>query len=187
VRGDAAGANCWRRLPARNLQRLGRPLPDIPLLHFDLTQCLLPGRGVGVAVLLNVLEHIKDDKATIARVRRILRPGGSVIIEGPAGSHLYDSYGRGLMHFRRSDRVALEAKLRTAGLTPIERSHTGFTVFPAFWLTKKLSRLHGRNPDPRPQRRQSDQCASVLSQALMRLEVALRSRRSICPSGCVDW
>ena len=62
-----------------------------------------------------------------------------------------ESYDRGLMHFRRYDMLDLEAKLRAAGLTPTERSHLGFTVFPAFWLTKKLSRPRGRNADAGPQ------------------------------------
>ena len=163
------------------LQTLGRRLPDIPLLHFDLTQCPLPDECVDVVVLLNVLEHIEDDEAAIAQVRRILRDGGSAIIEVPAGSHLYDSYDRGLMHFRRYDMIDLEAKLRAAGLTPTEQSHLGFALFPAFWLTKKLSRLRGRNADPRPQRGvvtsiNLSKRAGILGHALMRLEAALRSR-----------
>ena len=163
------------------LESLGGRLHDIPLLHFDLTRCPLPDQCVDVVVLLNVLEHIADDAAAIAQVRRILRPGGSAIIEVPAGSRLYDSYDRGLMHFRRYDMVCLEAKLRAAGLTPAERSHLGFMLFPAFWLTKKLSRLRGRDADPRPQDGVVNSInlskrAGVLGHGLMRLEAALRSR-----------
>jgi len=114
-------------------------------------------------------------------VHRILRRGGSAIIEVPAGSDLYDSYDRGLMHFRRYDMVDLQAKLRAAGLTPTERSHLGFTIFPAFWLTKKFSRLRGRNTDPGPQGGVVNSInlskrAGILGQGLMRLEAALRSR-----------
>jgi ubiquinone/menaquinone biosynthesis C-methylase UbiE len=163
------------------LQKLGRRLRDIPLLHFDLTQCPLPDQCVDVVVLLNVLEHIEDDEAAIAQVHRILRHGGSAVIEVPAGSHLYDSYDRGLMHFRRYDMVDLEAKLRTAGLAITERSHLGFTLFPAFWLTKKLSRRRGRNADPRPEGRvvgaiSMSKRAGVLGHALMQLEAVLRSQ-----------
>jgi len=163
------------------LQRLGRRLPDIPLLHFDLTQCPLPDQCVDVVVLLNVLEHIEDDAAAIAQVYRILRQGGSAIIEVPAGSHLYDSYDRGLLHFRRYDMVDLEAKLRAAGLTPTERSHLGFTLFPAFWLTKKLSRLRAANAAAPPEGGVVNSInlskrAGVLGHALMRLEAALRAR-----------
>jgi SAM-dependent methyltransferase len=163
------------------LQKLGQRLHDIPLLHFDLTQCPLPDQCVDVVVLLNVLEHIEDDGAAIAQVHRILRRGGSAIIEVPAGSDLYDSYDRGLLHFRRYDMVDLEAKLHAAGLTPTERSHLGFALFPAFWLTKKLSRLRGRNADPGPQGGVVNSInlskrAGILGRSLMRLEAALRSR-----------
>jgi SAM-dependent methyltransferase len=163
------------------LHRLGRRLPDIPLLHFDLTQCPLPDQCIDVVVLLNVLEHIEDDAAAVAQVCRILRQGGSAIIEVPAGSHLYDSYDRGLMHFRRYDMIDLEAKLRAAGLTPTRRSHLGFTLFPAFWLTKKLSRLRGTNAIAPPQRDvvnaiNLSKRAGILGHGLMRFEAALRSR-----------
>jgi ubiquinone/menaquinone biosynthesis C-methylase UbiE len=76
------------------LQKLDQRLYDIPLLHFDLTQCPLPEQSVDVVVLLNVLEHIEDDRAAIAQVH-------SVIIEVPTGTDLHDCYDRGLMHFRR--------------------------------------------------------------------------------------
>lgn len=163
------------------LHRLGHRLPDIPLLHFDLTQCPLPDECIDVLVLLNVLEHIEDDAAALAQVRRILRQGGSAIIEVPAGSHLYDSYDRDLMHFRRYDMIDLDAKLRAAGLTPTERSHLGFMLFPAFWLTKKLSRLRGANATAPPQRGVVNSInlskrAGILGHGLMRLEAALRSR-----------
>ena len=163
------------------LHKLGHRLPDIPLLHFDLTQCPLPDQCIDVVVLLNVLEHIEDDAAAIAQVRRILRQGGSAIIEVPAGSHLYDSYDRGLLHFRRYDMIDLDAKLRAAGLTPTERSHLGFMLFPAFWLTKKLSRLRGANATAPPQRGVVNSInlskrAGILGHGLMRLEAALRSR-----------
>jgi hypothetical protein len=86
------------------LQKLGQRLYDIPLLHFDLTQCPLPDQSVDVVVLLNVLEHIEDDGAAIAQVHRILRRGG------PSSRCRPDlistiSYDRGLIHFRRYDMV----------------------------------------------------------------------------------
>lgn len=164
------------------LQKLGQRLRDVPLLHFDLTQCPLRDRSVDVVVLLNVLEHIEDDETAIAHVHRILRPGGSAIIEVPAGSELYDSYDRGLMHFRRYDMADLEAKLRAAGLTIAERSHLGFLLFPAFWLTKKLAQMRARRADPRPPGGHvvasidASRRAGVLGHALMRVEAALRAR-----------
>jgi SAM-dependent methyltransferase len=163
------------------LERLGARLPDVPLLHFDLTKCPLPDRCVDVVVLLNVLEHIEDDEAAIANIHRILRHGGSAVIEVPAGSRLYDAYDQGLMHFRRYDMADLEARLRAAGLTITDRSHLGFMMFPAFWLTKKMGRMRGRRAAPRAHASvvksiSVSKRAGPLGHALMQFEAALRSR-----------
>src|ERR1700693_2176879 len=85
------------------LETLAAQLPHIPLLQFDLTKCPLPDAFVDIAVLLNVLEHIGDHEAAVAQLFRIVRPGGAVILEVPAGSSLFDLYDRVLMHHRRYD------------------------------------------------------------------------------------
>jgi hypothetical protein len=45
------------------------------------------------------------------------------------------------MHCRRYDMAGLERLTRAAGFITLEKSHLGFLLYPAFWLTKKLSRL----------------------------------------------
>ena len=67
------------------LDQLAARRQDVPLLQFDLTKCPLPDASVDVVVLLNVLEHIGNDEAAVREVSRILRPGGAVVIEVPAG------------------------------------------------------------------------------------------------------
>ena len=123
------------------LETLGRHLPSVPLLQFDLTHCPLPDRFADVVVLLNVLEHIDDDEAAIGEVFQILKPGGSAIIEVPAASSLYDVYDRVLMHRRRYDMTALLAHLRKAGFDIVRHSHLGFLLYPLFYLAKRLNQL----------------------------------------------
>jgi SAM-dependent methyltransferase len=67
-------------------------LSGVPLLQFDLTACPLPDGSLDGIVLLNVLEHIEEDEAALAQIARILKPGGIVVIEVPAGPNLYDIY-----------------------------------------------------------------------------------------------
>jgi SAM-dependent methyltransferase len=123
------------------LDVLGRTLPGIPLLQFDLTQCPLPDASVDAVVLLNVFEHIERDDTAMAQVFRILRPGGIMVAEVPAGPALYDVYDQQLMHCRRYAMAGFRRLVEQAGFVTIERSHLGFWVYPAFWLTKKLNRL----------------------------------------------
>ncbi len=123
------------------LETLGNHLPAVPLVQFDLTHCPLPDAFADVVVLLNVLEHIENDEAAIAELFRIVRPGGSVIIEVPAGSSLFDVYDRVLLHHRRYDMPALLASLRNAGFRIERKSHLGFLLYPAFYFSKRLNQL----------------------------------------------
>lgn len=122
------------------LEKLGSDISDLPLLHFDLVNCPLPGNSFDGLTLLNVLEHIEDDSAAIRQVARILKPGGVAAIEVPAGPHLYDVYDKHLMHFRRYEMADLLRKISSAGLRVLDRSHFGFFLYPAFWYVKKRNR-----------------------------------------------
>src|SRR5688572_14737068 len=44
------------------LYRVAREMPETPIMQFDLTDCPLPSNSLDAVTLLNVLEHIEDDK-----------------------------------------------------------------------------------------------------------------------------
>ena len=162
------------------LELLGRQLPDVPLIQFDLTRCPLPADFADVVVLLNVLEHIKDHEAALMQLFRIVRPGGAVIIEVPAGPLLFDVYDRVLMHFRRYSMGELTMIIEKQGLTIERRSHLGAFLYPAFFLAKKCNQL--RFPGDRPVDEQSlvagmikaTRRTSVLMSVVMQCEDMLR-------------
>ncbi len=112
----------------------------MPLLQFDLTECPLPTASVDVAVLLNVLEHIEHDTTALAQLHRILKPGGAVIIEVPAGESLYDRYDKALLHWRRYGMSTLVRRVKDAGFQIERRSHLGFFLYPGFYAAKKFGR-----------------------------------------------
>jgi len=122
------------------LYRLAAELPEIPLLRFDLLQCPLPDDCVDIVIMLNVLEHIERDDLALEQVRRILKPGGVLILEVPAGSRNYDAYDKALRHFRRYDAAGLGRQIEKAGLRLLRRSHLGFFIYPAFALVKLWNR-----------------------------------------------
>jgi SAM-dependent methyltransferase len=144
-------ADIRRRLPqpfligsdytSGTLRALAPRVQGIPLIQFDLTRCPLPDDFADVVVLLNVLEHIGDHEAAIRHLFRITRPGGTVIVELPAGSSLYDVYDRTLMHHRRYDMPDLVALLQRTGFVIERKSHLGFFLYPAFYLPKRLNQL----------------------------------------------
>ena len=124
------------------LFKLANALPGVPLIRFDLLQCPLPNACVDVLVMLNVLEHIENDDLALKNAYKLLKPGGSLIIEVPAGQYLYDSYDKQLQHFRRYSSSELKIKLEAAGFVVSRRSHLGFFLFPAFAAVKLLNKIH---------------------------------------------
>jgi SAM-dependent methyltransferase len=67
--------------------------------HFD---CIL---------YIDVLEHIEDDKAELARAAALLRPAGRLIVLSPAHSFLYNRFDKAIGHYRRYSAGSLRACL----------------------------------------------------------------------------
>ena len=68
-------------------------------------------------VAYNVLEHIEDDVAALASCKRLLRPGGAVIILVPAFQFAMSAFDREIGHFRRYRVAGLRGAMEAAGLT----------------------------------------------------------------------
>jgi SAM-dependent methyltransferase len=127
------------------LVRLAQQLPTIPLIRFDLLQNPLPKNSFDAVVMLNVLEHIEDDGGALFNVHELLKPGGVLVLEVPAGPRLYDAYDEELKHFRRYSAASLEKLIERARLRVVRRSHLGFLAFPGFLAVKLMNRwLAGR-------------------------------------------
>lgn len=116
--------------------------PSVPLFQMDIAEASVPEGRFDCIISLNVLEHIKDDKKAIENIKRLLKDGGLLILELPAGAALYDVYDKELKHYRRYDMNQLVSLLKSTGLEVLEKSHLGFLPYPLFWLRKKLNRKH---------------------------------------------
>jgi len=156
------------------LYRLAKTLPGIPLIRFDLLQCPLPDQSVDVLIMLNVLEHIEDDVLALQKVFNLLKPGGTLIIEVPAGPRLYDVYDAELHHFRRYSALELQAKLTQAGFKVSRKSHLGFILFPAFAAVKLLNKWL---PSRKNKTVVRDQAASTSGSGLVKLAMGFESKR----------
>ena len=66
---------------------------------------------------IDVVEHIADDRAELARAARHLAPGGHLIVLSPAHPFLYSAFDRAVGHVRRYRRDTLLA-VAPAGLAP---------------------------------------------------------------------
>jgi SAM-dependent methyltransferase len=68
----------------------------------------LPAEAEFDAILyIDVLEHIQDDHAEMARAAARLKPGGALIVLAPAHPFLFTPFDRAIGHFRRYTRASL--------------------------------------------------------------------------------
>jgi SAM-dependent methyltransferase len=67
-------------------------------------------------LLINVLEHVDDDRAMLGRIQSLLRPGGSLLLFVPALPWLYGSLDELVQHKRRYTREGLRAVVASANL-----------------------------------------------------------------------
>ncbi|WP_074311540.1 class I SAM-dependent methyltransferase [Singulisphaera sp. GP187] len=65
--------------------------------------------GFDTLLYMDVLEHIEDDHAEMARAMARLRPGGHVVVLSPAHQWLYTPFDKAIGHFRRYTRRTLRA------------------------------------------------------------------------------
>jgi predicted dehydrogenase/2-polyprenyl-3-methyl-5-hydroxy-6-metoxy-1,4-benzoquinol methylase len=96
-------------------------------------------RGPGAfdcVIATDVLEHIEDDRAALAKLVSLVRPGGLVLLTVPAGQWLFGYHDEQLGHFRRYSRRTLRALVE--GSCDGERvRYFGFSLIPVcLWYSK---------------------------------------------------
>ncbi len=62
---------------------------------------LAPGRAFDAVLYIDVLEHIEDDRAELARAGARLRQGGALIVLSPAHQWLFTPFDQAIGHYRR--------------------------------------------------------------------------------------
>lgn len=119
-------------LPAPHERDIVRVRADVEALPLD--------DGVFDLVLaLDVLEHV-DDRRAAHELRRLLRPGGTVIVTVPAFQGLWSFRDEDAGHRRRYRRPELVELLESAGLVCVHASYFVFALFPLIVATRLLGR-----------------------------------------------
>jgi len=107
------------------------------------------------AVLVNVLEHIKDDDGALLDLAAALKPGGRLILWVPAFQFLYSDWDRQVGHYRRYRKGELGVKLAKAGLDLTEIRYVN-SVGALGWLV--LARMMRGNPTHKGEVKFFDSC-----------------------------
>ena len=79
----------------------------LPTVQIGTTADLDPRSRFDTILYIDVLEHIEDDRAEMARAAELLAPRGAVIVLSPAFQQLFSDFDRSVGHFRRYTRASL--------------------------------------------------------------------------------
>jgi len=89
-----------------------------------------PSESFDLILMLDVLEHIKDDKKAIGETRRILKEGGYFLVTVPAYQFIWSEHDEILGHYRRYSISDFSKKLEEAGFDIIKISYFVSLLFP---------------------------------------------------------
>ena len=126
------------------IEKLAKKYPNIPFLIFDITKNPLKKIKFDNIIMLNVLEHIRNDDLALKNSKELLKKNGKIFIEVPANQFLYDNYDKQLMHFRRYEMSNLLMKLEKNGYEVLKKNHLGFFCFFPFFFVKLFNKIFNK-------------------------------------------
>lgn len=109
-------------------------------LH-DADELPFPEASFDLVTAFDVIEHITDDRAALREFRRVLRPGGLLLIYTPALPWLYNEHDRIVHHKRRYLGNELSEKLIGADFRVEHLAYSNLFVLPLVLLARGLEKL----------------------------------------------
>jgi len=114
----------------------GRPAPLV--VEASLTALPFPDDAFDAVVSADVLYHVADDSAALRELRRVLRPGGVLILNLPAHPWLWSYHDEAVGGLRRYRAGELSRQLQAAAFTPVLLTHWNTLLLPLIAARRKL-------------------------------------------------
>jgi 2-polyprenyl-3-methyl-5-hydroxy-6-metoxy-1,4-benzoquinol methylase len=121
-------------------KRLGREIGAAPLP--ELTG--VADHSYDMVAILDVLEHVEDDRAALKAIAQRLRPGGTILITVPQHPWMWSGHDAANHHFRRYTKATLRAAIADAGLQLTMLASFNSLLFPLAAAARLLAKMTGR-------------------------------------------
>ena len=89
---------------------------------------------------LNVVEHIEDDTLAISNAKKLLKPGGKMVILVPAYQALYNGLDKALFHYRRYNKRSLNELFLKNDLSIDKSYYFNFAGILGWFVSGKLQK-----------------------------------------------
>jgi SAM-dependent methyltransferase len=142
-----------------------------------------PDASFDLALALDVLEHLDDDRPALRELRRVVRPTGRLLITVPAYQWLWSSHDEVNHHHRRYTRATLLAAAAETGWAPVRTTHFNSLLLPAAVVYRALDRVRNSSPPVASDLERTPGWLNDILERPLRLEARLISRGRTIPAG----
>ncbi len=84
---------------------------------------------------LNVIEHIDERTRALSNCKKLLKPGGSIVILVPAFQSLFNQFDHSLGHYLRFTKTSLNQLLVESGFRVVNQRYFNFMGILGWWFT----------------------------------------------------
>ena len=143
----------------------------------------LDGDSFDLAASLDVIEHLEDDLGALRELRRVVKPGGSLLVTVPAYQWLWSEHDVINHHHRRYTRRTLLAVAEQAGWECMRTTYFNSLLLPVAILLRVLDRLSTRTTESSLDLWVPPEPLNWLLERPLALEAALIGRGGRIPAG----
>ena len=145
----------------------------------DARQLPFEDERFGLVAATDVLEHVADDVAALAQMRRVAAPGARLLLTVPAYAWLWSAEDDRLRHHRRYTLRGLRRVAEAGGWAPAFGTYFNSLLFPAIAVARKVP--HRRRD--RPELERTPAALDGMLSLPMRLEAAVIRKGLPLPAG----
>jgi len=122
-------------------ERFGREVKEAALPDLS----MFPADSYDLIALLDVLEHVPDDKGSLEAIKTRLKPGGALLLTVPANPWMWTAHDVAHHHHRRYRKGEIERLARNAGYEIALLSPFNSLLFPPIAAVRLVGKLTGKD------------------------------------------